>query len=207
MATMTVALVLACSACALPDPNSAGAVSAAAAAQPDPPQPGDPAAAAAKPVDPIAPSSIPPVTRGDKQNRSRVKGAAGAFSAADPAKYSDGVALTVEGTRTGSESENGPGQFPGRSYTALSLTLDNRSAQPIDLNQVVVTATYGAPARIASPVYDDTSAQDFSGTVDAGGSSTATYLFAIPNEKKSNVVVTVDFDDTHLAATFSGGLK
>ena len=103
------------------------------------------------------------------------------------------MSVTVDRIRRGAESGDGPGEFRGRQYTALALSLTNGSAAAIDLNQVVVTATYGTPARIAAPVYDD-DAVDFSGAVPAGGTATATYLFAIPPQGTAKVTVSVDFD-------------
>jgi len=154
----------------------------------------------------VAPQSLAPVTRDGRDAGPRVPAVAGGLSASKPVTYPDGVSVTVERIRRGSETGEGPGEFPGRPYTALVLSLTNGSTTAIDLNQVVVTATYGTPPRIAAPVYE-AEAVDFSGTVPAGGTATATYLFAIPPQGTARVAVAVDFDGTHVAAGFSGAVN
>lgn len=157
-------------------------------------------------LDPAAPPSPAPVARDGKAAGPRVQAATGGLSATKPVSYPDGVSVTVDRIRRGAEAGDGPGEFRGRQYTALALSLTNGSAAAIDLNQVVVTASYGTPARIAAPVYDD-DAVDFSGTVPAGGTATATYLFAIPPQGTAQVAVSVDFDGDHVAAGFSGAIN
>ena len=146
------------------------------------------------------------MARDGKAAGPRVQAASGGLSATKPVRYPDGVAVTVERIRRGAETANGPGEFPGRRYTAVVLSLTSGSAAAIDLNQVVVTATYGTPSRIAAPVYDG-DAVDFSGTVPSGGTATATYLFAVPPLGTARVAVSVDFDGAHVAADFSGAVN
>jgi hypothetical protein len=121
-----------------------------------------------------------------------------------PAKFPDGVTLSITKASPGTEQAEGPGSFRGRHYTAFALALTNGSQQPIDLTGVVVTTTYGSPPRIASPVYDDAAAADFSGTVAPGGTASATYEFALPPGQAKNATMTVDFDEAHAPATFTG---
>jgi hypothetical protein len=84
------------------------------------------------------------------------------------------------------------------------MTVHNRSRHALDLNAVVVTTMYGSPARIAAPVYEDSSGSDFGGKLAAGRSASARYVFAIPSGQGDRVVTMVDFDDVHLAARFTG---
>jgi hypothetical protein len=201
-------LVVLCAACASP----AGSVAAGAppAAVPGAPslEPVDPSAGpVVRPLDPEAPSSYVPVVRDGHSPRPTVKAGKGGFSPAAPVVYSDGVSVTVNRISHGVEKGQGPGVLPERPYTAIYLSFDNGSGQAIDLNQAVVTTTYGSPARIASPVYEDPAAQDFAGTVDPGNSISATYLFAIPPNERASVVVMVDFDAVHVAAEFTGGMR
>jgi hypothetical protein len=84
------------------------------------------------------------------------------------------------------------------------MTVHNGSTDPLDLNAVVVTTMYGSPARIAAPVYGDSSGSDFGGKLAAGESASAMYVFAIPSGQGGHVVTMVDFDDVHLAARFTG---
>ena len=160
-----------------------------------------------KPPDPEAPSSYQPVTRNGKKPNPTIKAGNGDLSAAAEVRYSDGVLLRIDRLRQGVEQEQGAGAFPGRAYTAVSLSLHNRSSKVVDLTQVVVTATYGSPARLASAVYEDSAAQDFGSRVQPGGTASATYVFASPPDQLGKVGITVDFDGIHLAAKFSGAAR
>ena len=122
------------------------------------------------------------------------------------AAYSDGVVLQVPSITHGAVAGQGPGVLSGQATSSLTVTLTNGSKQAIDLNQVVVSADYGQPARIASPIYGQ-GARDFSGTVAAGKTATAVYVFAIPSSQLSHVTINVDFDGSHHAATFTGSVK
>jgi hypothetical protein len=158
----------------------------------------------ARPADPLAPVSYEPVVRKGRKPHPAFQAKAGRFAKSAPVQYSDGVSLTVDHIAHGVEKAVGPGGFPGRARTALSMTIHNGSTHALDLNAVVVTTMYGSPARIAAPVYDDSSSSDFSGKLAAGRSASATYEFAIPSGRGARVVTMVDFDDVHLAARFSG---
>ncbi|HEX3815634.1 MAG TPA: hypothetical protein VHX59_22585 [Mycobacteriales bacterium] len=123
-----------------------------------------------------------------------------------PISYTDGLSLRITGIKQGKVTAQGPGDLPGQPTTTFSVTLKNASPKPVVLNQVVVTATYGTPAQLARPVYDDTT-QDFSGTVRKGQSAKAVYVFSVPTADLGNVTVLVDFDGLHAAATFRGAAK
>ena len=126
--------------------------SACGASQPIPAVPAaDPTPTAAetleRPLDPEAPSTYRPVSRHGKKPNPTIKAGSGGLSPASAVRYSDGVWLRVDRLRRGVEQSRGPGAFPGRDHTAVTLSLHNRSDTTIDLTQVVVTATYGSPAR------------------------------------------------------------
>jgi hypothetical protein len=131
---------------------------------------------------------------------------AATVSFAKRAAYSDGVALRVTSIAHGTVSGQGPGVLRGQTSSSLTVTLTNGSNKEVNLNQVVVTADYGRPARTASPIYGQ-GARDFNGTVAAGKTATAVYVFAIPTSQLSDVTVNVDFDGAHHAATFTGSVK
>jgi hypothetical protein len=163
-----------------------------------------PAVKVSRPADPLAPTTYKPVIRGGKAAHPSLTAAAVSFT--QRAAYSDGVALRVTSIKHGAVSGQGPGVLSGQTTSSLTVTLTNGSKLALDLNQVVVTADYGRPARLASPIYDE-GARDFSGTVAAGKSATAVYVFAIPSSQRSDVTVNVDFDGSHHAATFTGSVK
>ena len=205
--TVMLSFVLVCSACASPGVRAAvpaGNPTAPAHRVPSP-GPADIAEQPAKPLDPEAPPSYRPVVRNGKQQHRSVEAKAGRLSKAASVKYPDGVVLRIKRIALGVEKEQGPGAFPGRPYTAISIVIDNRSRTTMDLSQVVATTTYGsAPARVAAPVYAGSATKDFSGTLPPGGTEIGEFAFAIPTEKVTPVVLTVDFDDVHHPATFAG---
>jgi len=163
---------------------------------------------AVEPLDPQAPDTYRPVVRDGSRPSPSLKANNGRFAATGPVRFADGVSLTVDRVRHGTEQEQGPGAFPGRRTTSFSLSLHNRSTRAVEMNHVVVTTSYRptdkARARLAPPVYADLTAGDFSGTVQPGASTSATYVFAIPARQAAHVVLRVDFDDVHVAATFTG---
>lgn len=163
-----------------------------------------PAAAPPRPLDPEAPSTYRPVVRPGKPAHPVVAAAEGRFAATAPATYSDGVSVRVDRVTRRVETGEGRGSFPGRPQTAITLTLTNGSSRTVDLTQVVVTTTYGTPPRFASPVYEHPDAGDFTGTVEPGGTASATYVFSIPPGQARSAVMMVDFDSVHGAAEFTG---
>lgn len=158
-------------------------------------------------VDPPAPATYQPVERPGSSTTRSLRAGAGRFSAAAPVRYPDGVAIRVDSVSRDVERSAGPGGFPGRPLSVLALTLTNGSTQPLDLSQVVVTTTYGTRPRTASPVYDHPAAADFAGTVPPGGSTRATYVFAVPPGQARSVEMHVDVDAAHSAAAFTGALQ
>ena len=160
------------------------------------------------PIDPEASSATAPVTRRGPAPLVKAKALTrGTLSRLATVSYPDGVVVRVDAVRNGVEDGHGPGVFDGRAYTAVTLTVINGSAAPVELNEVVVTATYGSPALVAAPVYEDPRAQDFSGVAAPGGSLSATYAFAVPPKDRGSAAVQVDFDSAHNPAVFRGGLR
>jgi hypothetical protein len=132
-----------------------------------------------------------------------VSAAPAGFSA--PASWSDGTSIRVTAAHQQTTTGTGPGQLAGQPQTVFRLELRNGSRAPLDLNSVVVQATYGSPPVQASPLYDE-QAVDFGGTADPGAVADAVYSFAIPADQLGDVVLSVDVDGYHFPATFSGAV-
>lgn len=121
------------------------------------------------------------------------------------AQYTDGVVLVAGEFSRGTVTSEGRGVITGAPFVVFDLALKNGSDTALDLSAVVVTMKYGPDAVAAAPVYDDVEAKDFSGTVEAGATQTATYAFQVP----ADVSVTdlyVDVDGTRFPAHFEGEL-
>lgn len=227
---LTLGAALACAGCAGPSNSGASATSTTSSSSSTPasaplpsatrsagssltsaptdPGPADtPTGTVSRPADPVAPTTSKPVQRGGAIPTPTVSAKSGSFAPTSPVTYPDGVALVVTDVKQAVESGKGPGMFPGRPLTEIGLTLTNQGTSPIELNHVVVTTTYGSPALLASPVYNDPAARDFSGTVAPGANTTATYVFSVPTAQMGIVTTVVDFDGVHVAGIFTGTAK
>jgi hypothetical protein len=149
---------------------------------------------------PLAPSTVEPVIRDGVRPHPSISAKPQPFDR--PVTYPDGVELAVTGIHQGRVTGQGPGVVAGPK-TTFDLRFTNGSNRAISLDQVVPTAEFGSPARLARPVYDDRT-QDFGTTVKPGATATATYAFSIPQDELSHVVIHLDFDGRHVAATFRG---
>lgn len=162
-----------------------------------------PAAATKKPADSVVGKYVP-VKRNGKAAAPSISAPHAPFTKA--VRYVDGTTLQVTSIKQGKVAGKGPGVFPGQPTTTFALRLTNGAKKQLSLNQVVVTATYGSPKRVASPVYD-ASAHDFTGRAVPGASAKATYTFSIPTADLGSVVMFVDFDSVHVSGTFTGSAR
>lgn len=160
----------------------------------------------ARPKDPLAPATIDQVMRNGKKVHPSVRVKGGVQPFTNPIIYTDGLRLTITKMTRGTVTGAGPGVFPGRPVTDFHVTLANDTQKALPLGVVVVTVTYGSPARFAHLVYDKNSA-DFTGPIPAGQSGKAVYGFSIPSADLDNVRMTVDLDGVHQFAVFKGKVK
>jgi hypothetical protein len=119
-----------------------------------------------------------------------------------PAEWADGASVAVTAARQQVSSGSGPGALAGQPQTLFTLEVRNGATGPLDLNAVVVQATYGEGAQ-ASPLYDGATL-DFSGSLEPGATATAVYSFAIPADELSEVSLSVDVDGMRFPAVFTG---
>lgn len=158
------------------------------------------------PTPTAAPSVIAKVKRPGAPATPTISAGPVAFDA--PVAYPDGLRLTVGKVTSGVESGQGPGAFAGREFAVFEVRLENRTGKAIDLQQVVVTATYGAKNLVAERVYaDDVDARDFGGTLATGKTAGARYAFAVPKASLNKARLVVDFDGIHTSAEFRGDAR
>ena len=125
----------------------------------------------------------------------------------DDVTYSDGVQLHISDITFGTETEKGPGRFPGREFAVLDLEIDNGSDRSFSLNTVIVTVLDPAGNAVPPVFVEGMEVTDFAGDLLAGDQKTARYAFAVPKSSRSLVTVVVDFDDVHTSAVFRGQLS
>jgi hypothetical protein len=152
---------------------------------------------------PLAPAKVKQVSRDGTPAHPTVSAPPAPFSSS--VKYPDGLTFTVTGIHQGRVNGHGRGVIKGPK-TTFDLRFVNGGSKPVDLTQVVPTAEFGHPARIARPV-DDEHTRDFGVVVAPGHRATATYAFSIPTDQLSDVTVYLDFDGRHFAATFHGSAR
>jgi hypothetical protein len=121
-------------------------------------------------------------------------------------RYPDHITVGILGVHQSVSHGHGPGEMAGRPVTTMRIRFGNFSQRRVDLTQVVVTVIYGSEGRIASPVYQNAE-QDFHSMVRPGHTAVATYAFSVPKSELGHVVMKVDFDGLHAAATFAGPLS
>jgi hypothetical protein len=149
--------------------------------------------------------SVPKVKRVGQPNTPSVSAPVAKFNA--PVAYPDGVTVVITKAEKGVETGHGPGVMAGRQYVRFTVKLTNGSAKAVNLDQVVVTTTYGPTKQLAAPVYTQSAGTyDFTGTVKPGASATALYAFAVPTKQLNRVAMVVDFDGLHTSATYSGAV-
>ncbi|MBN1091566.1 hypothetical protein JKP75_02620 [Blastococcus sp. TML/M2B] len=123
---------------------------------------------------------------------------------ARPAQWSDGASVRVVGATQGVTRGSGPGARAGQPQTVFTVELTNGSGAPLDLNAVVVQATYG-PGTQASPLYDGDTV-DLGGVLAPGATATGVYAFAIPEGELGAVSLSVDVDGYRFPAVFAGAV-
>lgn len=155
---------------------------------------------------PLAPKKITQIKRNGKAPRPTAKVEGGAKKFSQAAVYTDGLKVTITKMTQGKMTGQGPGVYPGRPVTDFYITLTNGTKKPLQLGVVVLTVTYGSPARLAHAVYTP-KAKDFAGVVKPGKSIKAIYGFSVPKADRDDVTLTVDLDGQHHLATFAGKVK
>jgi hypothetical protein len=158
------------------------------------PAPSGPAAAVPPLV--IRPGALPPAQRL----------AAPRVAFRSPARFPDGLTVTVEKIEHGTVTETGAGAMTGSPRSVFTVRFRNGSTTAVPLDQVVVGVTYGPEHTQAPPIYD-ASVGDFSGQVPPGGTAAARYAFSVPDAQLGSVVLAVDFDGRHTAAVFAGSAR
>jgi hypothetical protein len=119
-----------------------------------------------------------------------------------PAAAGNGVVATlprieaIEGEATGPGNVNGPA-------LRVTVRIENGTGQPIALDGVATNLYYGADRTPAAPL-DDASVQPFAGTLAAGSSAQAVYVFTVPTDVRDSVTVEVGYEAGAPLLLFTG---
>jgi hypothetical protein len=185
-------------------PSAATAATSASPAPAGTTEEADPATATASPS-PLTEALAAPVAvrEGVTESERTVQIATVDFTA--PADWSDGASVRVVEAHQQVTGGQGPGALAGQPQTVFTLEVVNGSKAALDLNAVVVQATYGAEQAQAAPLYDADTV-DFAGTAEPGATATAVYSFAVPADQLGDVALSVDVDGHRFPAVFTGAV-
>jgi hypothetical protein len=118
------------------------------------------------------------------------------------AEVGNGITARVRQVEAVDGQGYGPGNIPGPALR-ITVHIDNGTAEPVSLDGVAVSLTYGPDATPGSPL-DDPSRAPFSGTVDAGASAEGTYVFTVPRDQRDRIVVSVGYQAGAPVLVFTG---
>lgn len=119
--------------------------------------------------------------------------------------FGDGVTVKITKIEGVKSAGSGPGEIAGAPSVAMTIALVNGTNQPIPLNTVAVTATYGSAQTPASPSSGSPSAP-FGGSVAARQTATGTYVFTIPVDQRGNVTVSMSYTANQPTVLFHGSV-
>lgn len=119
------------------------------------------------------------------------------------AQLAGGVDVTVSDVELVDVTAQTPGEIAGPAV-ALTITVDNTSAEAVDLSTAMVTVTGSAgsygQATTSAPY------NPFAGAVGAGQTASAVYVFRLPAEERSSLQVTVEYIAGAPIALFVGSV-
>ncbi|GAB2691644.1 hypothetical protein [Thalassiella azotivora] len=116
------------------------------------------------------------------------------------ADLGDGLTVRVAQVSSVQVRGQGPGELSGPAV-AVTVQVDNASSVPLDVPGVTVTLAYGDTE--ATPSSAEPAAPAV-GPVPAGGSVTGTYVFLVPEEQRSSVLVRVGLAGSRPVVVFTG---
>ncbi len=123
-----------------------------------------------------------------------------------PASFGGGVTARVTATAPVTAAGSGPGQISGAPAVAFTLAVDNASGSPVPLDLANVTVTYGADRTPALPV-DGDPGRSFPAAASPRSSATAVYVFAVPDDQRSDVTLTLRYSVDRPTVVFTGGVR
>jgi hypothetical protein len=119
--------------------------------------------------------------------------------------YKDQVVVSIAAIKSARVKDIGPGAIKGQVITIFTVHFANASAQPLNLDQVKVSAVYGPHKLDATRTYYG-NLNDFYGSVAAGQSRSASYAFTVPATGYKAVTLRVQLDPKHPVTMFTGAL-
>jgi hypothetical protein len=123
-----------------------------------------------------------------------------------PADAGQGVVVSLVRTVSVETQGVGPGETAGEPAVAVTLRVQNGSAQPLDLGATVVSLTTG-PEATPGRFSEGPPARAFSGSVAAGASAEGVYVFALPTGERGDIVLDVSLAPERPVVRLTGSLE
>ncbi len=114
----------------------------------------------------------------------------------------DGISATLESLEAIEGTGVGPGEVAGPALR-VTVRVANDSAEPVDLDAVVVNASSGED-EVPAPTLGDPSAAPFAGSLEPGGTADGVYVFRVPVDARDLVTVSVGYRADAPFLVFSG---
>lgn len=179
-------------------PAATPAPSASATAGP----PGSPA-----PSVPVRTTPVPPPTPGTvEQTVKPVKdGPTESVRLEQTADLDNEISIALVKVEPTAIKAVGPGDTSGPAI-AVTVRIVNGSEQQVEIDNAVVTMSYGKKGTVGTPSPADP-AEPFAGSVEAGDSAEGTYVFRVAEKTQDEVTVQVTYTAGAPVAKFDGAVK
>jgi hypothetical protein len=109
-----------------------------------------------------------------------------------PAAVGNGVVATLPSIEAIQGTAIGPGNVNGPALR-VTVRIDNGTSEALSLDGVATNMYFGADRTPASPL-DDPTRSPFAGTLAAGESVDAVYVFSVPEDVRDDVTVEVGYE-------------
>lgn len=147
-------------------------------------------------------SSVPfePGTGNTVATEPEVTAAPGSIS--QPAIVDDGTSIRVARIEHVQGEATRPGEVGGPALR-LSIEVDNHGSERVALDATVVDLSYGDPPTSAVRLVEPGSVP-FPATVEPGDTTTAVFVFAVPEDQRSDIAITVSLAPGIPTVVFTG---
>ncbi|MGB7980663.1 MAG: hypothetical protein WCF36_07700 [Candidatus Nanopelagicales bacterium] len=123
----------------------------------------------------------------------------------DEADFGDGVTAKVNGVRAVEAEASGAGEISGPAL-AFTIQLGNGSPEAVTLDTVNVVLLQGEQDSPALPVFGDSLAKPFTGTLKPDANQQGVYLFTLPVDQRDDVTLTVSYESISPIVAFKGSV-
>lgn len=123
----------------------------------------------------------------------------------EDADFGNGITARVAKVRAVNAEASGAGEISGPAV-AVTIELENGTAKKLDLGTVNVQMVYGDDDTPALPVFGDSRADSFSGSLKPDATKKGVYIFTVPKDARGDATITVSYEGSSPIVAFQGSL-